>query len=548
MRQALSMRTILFSIFIFVASWSFSAPLSFQDSLKRPKLVVVIVVDQLRADYLTRLAKLFVPANGKKGVGGFRYLMEKGAYFPNAQYDILQSMTGPGHATILTGAYPYQFGVPMNEWYDKKSGRYVYCVDDDKAPWVPATANTDGGSPRRLLAPTVGDELILEGYPSRVVAISLKDRSAIFLGGRAAHLALWFDQDGFRWVTSTYYQSNKKLPTWVENLNQKVAAERNRNYIWESKGKDSGLSSRSGVAFRDEAVIDGKTIMRSPLGNELTLRAAEQAVRSIGLGESESTDVLAVSLSPHDYLGHKMGANSREMEEMTLKEDQQLADFFRFLDKAVPGGLRNVTIALTGDHGVSPAVDWTQKFSFDSARINYDKLLPDLETRMVKKFGSPGTDKKWIAAARSFNFYFDSSVLQARGVTATAAEAELKSALLANGNFAFVFTRSEYSAGNLPPGQHARQIQHTYVPEKSGDVVAIPKPYVFEDHEYVTHMTGYNYDRTVPLLLAGPNLRAGVYPQMVEIVDIAPTLSFLLGLLPPALSEGRILHEAVGAH
>jgi hypothetical protein len=193
-------------------------PIKLESFLSRPKLTLVLVIDQFRADYLTRFASRFLPSSGKNGeVGGFKYLMSKGAYFPQAKYDVLENMTCPGHATILTGSYPYLSGIVLNEWYDRSLGRMIYCVDDGDSPLVGSDLKgaESGVSPKNLVGTTVGDELKNSGRPSKIISIALKDRAAILLGGHRADLAVWLSSN-YRWVSSRYYVKDKELPRWIE--------------------------------------------------------------------------------------------------------------------------------------------------------------------------------------------------------------------------------------------------------------------------------------------------------------------------------------------
>jgi len=524
---------------------SAAAALKLESYLRRPKLVVVLVVDQFRADYLTRFESRFLPSSGKPGqLGGFRYLM-KGAYFPFAEYEHLQTTTCPGHAAILTGAYPYAHRIAINEWYDSANGKDVYCVNDDDAKLVGVPAEAlPGVSPKLLKTTTVGDELKAAGHSSRVVGIALKDRSAVLLGGHRADLAIWFDGSAYKWISSKYYLPDDKLPEWLEKLNAGIDKRRNTQREWKSRA-ETGLSSSFGAgAFSREITFGSRASLASPIGVDLTTEAALAAVRAYGLGGKPSPDILAISYSSHDMLGHKMGPNSREMEEMTIAEDRSLAELFKGLEKSVPGGMKNVLVVLTGDHGVAQSRGNLIYARFEAGAIDQEAMIERLNKALDKKFGETG-GKKWIVRALSFNFYLDRKLIQEKKLEAKDVEAELKALLLKEPAAAAVLTRTDYLNGNFPPGMHGRQAKITYVLDQSGDVIMIPKPFYTEDKDPVTHVTGYNYDRMVPIALAGPNIRSAVHPEHVHVVDLAPTLSFLLGVIAPAHSEGRVLSEAI---
>ncbi|MBC7712452.1 MAG: alkaline phosphatase family protein, partial [Rhizobacter sp.] len=310
---------------------------------KKPKLVVLLVIDQFRADYLTRFQDRFLPAKNSSGaVGGFKYLIANGSYFPYAQYEILQSMTGPGHASVLTGSYPYQAGIPLNDWYDTKQAKNIYCVDDEKTQLVGYEDGKDhpGMSPKNLLASTVGDELKNAGYPSKVISIALKDRAAVLMGGHRADLALWFDPKTFSWISSNYYLPDNKLPTWVTKLNEEVKIKKAPMKIWSAKLQetmksyfkttssypyDKKLVGKIGPGFNHGIAACSPEELSSPYGNELTAQAAIRAIDFYELGKNKTPDLLAVSFSSHDYVGHAFGPNSKEIEDMTISEDRVIS-------------------------------------------------------------------------------------------------------------------------------------------------------------------------------------------------------------------------------
>ncbi len=540
-----------------------AAPLPFSAFSKRPKLVLVIVVDQFRADYLVRFQKRF-------GQGGYNELISKGAYYPMAHYSVLQSMTGPGHAMILTGSLPYQNGIAINLWH--QDGKAMYCAEDaatrivglPEAPHEDKLADKPGDkkdvkpskwhlaktgmSSKNLIGDTIGDELKNAGYPSRVFTVALKDRSAIMLGGHRADLALWFDSDAFRWVSSTQYLPGGKLPEWVESLNSAIASKKGETYEWKSAGPATGFTLGAEGPFKHATVIGGKESLSYPFGMELTVEAAERALKENGLGRGKSTDILAVSLSSHDYMAHAYGPNVRELEEMTVAEDKLVARLIATARKQA--GAKDVLVAFTADHGGPPSPRWLKTTPLKSGYIDTEGLTQKVEARLTEKFGKPAEGKKWIPFDGDLNLWIDPEVVADRKTSLDAVEAEAKNVLTEKGGIegvAHVFTRADYFARNLPPGLLQKQILNGYYPGRSGNVILIPKPFYFEEGDPVGHMTGYAYDRTVPLILMGSRIKPGVYSQDAEVTDLAPTLAFLLGTIPPSLSEGRVLSEAIGA-
>ena len=503
-----------------------AAALKFDSYSKRPKLVVVIVIDQFRSDYLTRFNDRFLPAKQKGGdVGGFRYLMANGAYFPMAHFDTLQNMTCPGHSVILTGSSPSRTNIPINDWYDRATGKNRYCVSDD----------VDGISPRTLQGTTFGDELKNAVYPSKVVALALKDRAAVMLGGHRSDLSFWLGEKG-EWTTSTYYA--KANPPWLDLENAHIKKSLGETLSWTQDKIRSGFSSTS--EFARQAKKGTYESLEFPYGVQITVDAALAAVNNMKLGQSKTTDLLALSLSTHDLLGHITGPNSAEMEDLTITEDKEIARLLNGLRKVTP--LSQIVVALTADHGVSPRVDYLQQNKIEAGFLEPKELRDGAEKDLVKAFGKPKSD--YIASVQSFNFYFSNDGLEK--VDRVSLESRLKKYLLALRGVDAVFSHSDVESGFLPPGEHARQIVKSYSMTRSGDVVMIPKPFFMETGKPANHMTGYSYDRSVPLVLAGPHIKAGVYGDQVDIMDLAPTLSFLSGVIAPAQSEGHVLTQAIG--
>lgn len=524
---------------------------------EKPKLVLLIVIDQFRSDYLTRFKKLFKPAHGANGeVGGFEYLTTEGAYYPFAEYDILQSMTGPGHAITLSGANPYLSGISANEWYDYDLKDRIESIEDRNVRPVPASKELSGMSPRNLLATTLGDELKNAGYPSRVLSVALKDRASILMAGHRADLALWFDAKTFQWVSSEYYLPNGNLPEWVVKMNAAIAAKKGTDTRWEKQGEGTGLSladpmvvksamkDADGIDFPHVQPIGSKGSLNMPYGLEITEAAAEQMIVQYNLGNGKATDVLAVSFSTHDYLGHAFGPNSREMEELTIADDRTISKLLNFVKKRVPGGLSNVVVVLTADHGAPPNPDWLKKEKIDAGRIDSKVMITAIEERLENKFGKLGKEH-WVVSEFVFNFYLNKEAIQKKNLKLADVEAEAKAALLKIHGVSHVFTSTDYQNRTLPPGMHERQILKTYFPGRSGNLVVIPLPYYMSNYATVTHQTGYNYDRVVPLIFSGFHIKKGVRSEKAEIIDIAPTLSFLTGTVAPSMSEGRVLSEAI---
>ncbi|MBC7540219.1 MAG: alkaline phosphatase family protein [Bacteriovorax sp.] len=532
-------------------------------AIKKPKLIVVLIIDQFRADYLTRFKERFLPAKNSQGaIGGFNYLISNGSYFPYAQYDVLQAMTGPGHATLLSGSYPYQSGIPLNDWYDSKLGKNVYCVEDDGSPIIGLVDNKDrlGMSPKNFIGSTVGDELKNAGYPSKVISIALKDRAAILMGGHRADLALWFDPKTFQWISSKYYLPEGVLPPWVSKLNEEVKIKKSPMKVWSAKlqetmksyfittnsyPNDKKLSGKIGPTFNHGIAACSPEELSSPYGLELTAQAALRAIDFYDLGKNATPDLLAVSFSSHDYVGHAFGPNSKEIEDMTVSEDRVISTFLNSLKNKIPGGLNEVVIVLSADHGVAPNSDWLIKNKMASGRVDVGALQIKIEDSLTQKYGKIESGKVWIPYSVDFNFFINRDAINSKKLNISEVENEIKKVLETENAFAHIFTHTDYVNKMLPPGMHERQILKTYFSGRSGDVIAIPKPFfVHGDDNTTTHMTGYSYDKTVPLIITGAAFKHGLIPKIVDVIDIAPTLTILTGTIPPSSSEGRILTEA----
>jgi predicted AlkP superfamily pyrophosphatase or phosphodiesterase len=527
-----------------------------------PKLVVVVVVDQLRADQLPRWNQSFLPARSKSGTpGGFRYLMEEGAYFPLAQYQHLQALTAVGHATIMTGAFPYQHHIILNEWLHPETGEEIHAATDPRFPIVGnAKGFVDKGiSPRSLSGTTFIDELKNSGYQSKAVSVALKERSAVLLGGHRADLALWYNRSAASWISSRYYLPDGKLPDWVNSFNESLKSQTESTLHWEANPKESGTSlpdnrylekksplEEIGLNFPHKTQGNSRHALLFPYGVQITTDMAVTALEAMKLGKGPHTDVLAVSYSSHDVVGHTFGPNSRELEFLATFEDKMISRLLTSIDQQV--GLKNTLFVLTSDHGASPLTEYLQAVNVPAGRIDEAKILKTCEEIMVKAFGKAkhGT---WMSGYSNLNYYINHNALRAAGLDVMTVRKRLGRDIRLQAkimdNMLYAFTGEDVRERTLPPGIFTEQILRTYVEGRSGDIVFIPKPYHVYSTVPTVHVTGYSYDRYVPLLMAGPGIKPGRYGETVNIVDIAPTLAFLSGTVPPSGAEGRVLFEAL---
>jgi len=504
----------------------------------QPKLIVVIVIDQFRGDYLERY-------HDKFGEGGFRLLLEHGANFTECNYDYANTRTAPGHATLFTGAYSDGHGIAANEWWDPKRKRMVTSVEDDDTKLVGITTDAPGGgsklgaSPHNLLADTLGDELKLATHgQARVFSISLKDRAAVLPGGFAADAAYWIDPKSGTWITSTYYRP--ELPKWAQDFN---ASNRAAKY-WGRDWKDN-----NGEIWRSTAHRQGKdgsdagfyeVIGSTPFANEYELEFAKELVIEENLSDGQATDLLAISLSANDILGHQVGPDSPQMAAMALGLDRELADFFNFLGHQV--GLANVWIALSADHGVSPLPDAAKKLRIPAANGNAGKLEAQINQALTLKF-SPRHAVSYIRLDYPVA-WLDQDAFRAASIKEREAETAVGEALEQAGLRGY-FTKSQLAEGEVPPTALGRKFLHSYSPEASWYVLGVPEPYTVGPANGTDHASPYTYDTHVPLAFYGLPFRTGTYRTHAEPIDLAATLASLLGINAPTHSVGRVLTEAL---
>lgn len=532
----------------------------------RPRLVVVVVVDQLRPDYLDRFSDLFRPAGRGATAGGFRFLQERGADFPRARYRHFPLFTGPGHAVVLTGGYPYKTGIIGNDWYSKAAHAGVYCVGDPTVTVIGAGPGSKSKpmSPANFRSTTVGDELKLAtGGAAKVVSLSLKDRAAILLGGHMADSALWFDESTGNFISSSFYCKTGQLPKWTQDLNAQRLPDKYFGRTWAMSLPAAAYARQAsprppqsvpipfGVGATFPHRIDGgltapgpdfyKALDETPYANDVVLQAAETAVAAEGLGQDETPDLLAVNLSPNDYAGHVYGPDSPEILDITAQTDRQLSDFFRFLNRTVPGGLDNVTIALTADHGVAPMPEEMTARGFSAGRLLEADMEKAADAALDARFGPAD----WVGKFVKPYLYLNDAAIAASKADPAAVRRVAADALAAFDGVYAAYTSDQVAEGRLPGTDLANHIYNGFYPKRAGDVVVVTDTGWFTEQpafeHNTTHGTVYAYDTEVPLLLEGFGIKAGVHHESVSPADLAPTLSTLLGLVSPSACDGTVL-------
>jgi len=503
-----------------------------------PKLVVVIVIDQFRGDYLERYRDQF-------GEGGFRLLLDHGANFTDCNYDYANTRTAPGHATLFTGAYSNGHGIHANEWWDPKKKRMVTSVEDDDSKLVgiagDAAGNKAGASPHNLLADTLGDELKLATQgQARVFTVSLKDRAAVLAGGFAADAAYWIEPRTGAWITSTYYRGD--LPKWAQDFNAGNRAAKYWDRDWKNANGD-GLRSTAHRKSRDGSDAGFYEVVGStPFANEYELEFAKELVVYENLGAGKATDLLSISLSPNDILGHQDGPDSPEMAAMALALDRELADFFTFLGHQV--GLANLWIALSADHGVSALPDAAKKLHIPAANLDAAKLEAQINGALTAKF-SPGHAVSYIKLDYPLA-WLDQDAFAAAHVKEQDSEVAVGEAMKQAGLREY-FTKSQLAAGEVPATALGRKFLNSYSPEGGWYVMGVPEPYTVGSSKGTDHASPYTYDTHLPLAFYGLPFRPGAYRTHAEPVDLAVTLASLLGINAPTHAVGRVLTEALAA-
>ena len=525
------MKSILRTLAVGLAVCLSCASLSFASAYSaHPKLIVIMVIDQFRADYMERYRDQF-------GEGGFRLLLDHGAYFTDCNYDYANTHTAPGHATLFTGAYSNGHGIHANSWWDPQTRRMVTSVQDDGTRLVGLAGSLPGASPHNLLADTLGDELKLATQgKARVFGIALKDRAAILPAGFAADGAYWIDQKTGLWITSTYYRS--ELPKWVSDFNDSKRAEKYLNREW----KDN-----SGKVLRTTAPVPGQEnsfydlVGATPFANDYEFQLARELITYEKLGAGSSTDLLSISLSANDILGHRVGPDAPEMQAMALAMDRQLAEFFDFLGHQI--GLANLWIAFSADHGIGPVFNVAQRLRIPTTLVSPDKLHAQVNQLLSKQFSHSAEYLKVFDYPVA---WLDDNAFAAVKMKEEDAEHAVGEALKQVGLRDY-YTRSQLAQGHVPNTPTGLRFQHSYSPLGGWYVFGVPAPFTVANPTGADHMTAYTYDTHVPLAFYGLPFQPGTYRTHSEPIDLAVTFASLLGINSPTHAVGRVLTEALAS-
>jgi predicted AlkP superfamily pyrophosphatase or phosphodiesterase len=544
----------------------------------RPRLVLVIVVDQFRADYFERFGDLFAPN------GGLRRLTRDGAQWTNANFDHMPTYTAPGHATIMTGAWPSETGIIANDWYDRDVGRIVSNASDpedkpDKPRWqlFGGGAGERASSPRRLVASTLGDEIRLVNQRSKVIGISSKDRGALLPAGRHANAAYWFSPLTGNMVSTNYYFN--ELPAWVARYNEARPADKYCGMEWTRLLRDTGeYERRAGAdappwenigpvkdtnAFPHRVAGSPANANRecwsvldySPYSNDLLVGFTQAAIENENLGRDADTDVLTVSFSANDYIGHRYGPYSHEAMDITLRTDAQIGALLDFVREKV--GLQHTLVAFTADHGVAPIPEHASALGLTGGRIGNTDILNAARNAVRARFGRKGEDKDSTAdyiseTLYNANIFFNTVALKRDGINRAEIERVVAEAVLTVPGINRAFTRTQLETGSISAGDViGRRVLHGFHPRRSGDVILVQEPFKYFSEGAnpipATHGSPYSYDTHVPLIIMGQGVAAGRYAQSATPADIAPTLASILRIQSPSNAVGRVLVEGLSA-
>jgi len=535
--------------FLFILNTSFSIK---KEQVSKPKLVIGIVVDQMRYDYLTKF-------NERYGDGGFKRLLLNGFSLENVHFNYMPTYTAVGHSSIYTGTTPVNHGVIGNNWYDKYLKKSIYCVDD--ANFKTVGNNGDGGkkSPYRLQTTTITDQLKLaQNNRGKIIGIGIKDRSAILPTGHTANAAYWFDGgDKGEWISSSYYMNS--LPDWVLEFNKSGKADAYLNQKWETlydiksytssieddnnfeepfKGEKKPVFPHDIPALRNKN--NNFSLLKGiPAGNSFTTDFAKEAIIKENLGKGNYIDFLAISYSSTDYVGHQFGVASKEIEDTYLRFDKDLESFFTFLDTQV--GKDNYTLFLTADHAAVHVPNYLQSLKIPGGYFSYEKFMTYLNNATKKAFNSG----ELIENISNFQVFLNKEKINSLKLDYNkVAETIANVAINYNGIYKSVTAKTMQT--NTFTNGILNTLQNGYNQKFSGDILLIPNPStVSYPKKGSTHGSGYSYDTHIPVIFYGNGIKQGSSKKKYNITDIAPTISNLLEIEFSNGNTGVIIDEVL---
>jgi predicted AlkP superfamily pyrophosphatase or phosphodiesterase len=534
-------------VFIFTANFLFAQQQTKQ--IQKPKLVVGLVIDQMRWDYLYRYNDLY-------GANGFKRLIKNGFNCDNTLIPYLPTYTGPGHTCIYTGSVPSIHGIVGNDWYESTIKKNMYCTDDSTVTTVGSTSNQGKMSPRNMWTTTVGDELRLSNnFKSKVIGISLKDRGAILPAGHAANAAYWFDDTIGKWISSSYY--GNQFPDWVIKQNEKMLPDAYMSKDWNTLLPIEKYT----LSTNDNEVYEGKMpeektptfphrlsqITKSkysafkftPFAATYTFDMAKAAIENEKLGKNSVTDFLAISVSSTDYMGHTYGPNSIEAEDTYLRLDLDIADFLNYLDATVGKG--NYLLFLTADHGAAHVPGFLEQHKIPAGNFSTSDLSKKLNARLEEVFGL----KNGFVKIQNNQVYLDYSYLKKSNKNPQLIEEEIIDFLNEQPFIDYAFSTKNIETTSMP-AVIKKMLINGYNPKRSGQIGFIQKTgYIGMGNTGTTHGAWNPYDAHIPLIWFGTNIKPGKTNRETYMTDIAPTLSAILNIQMPSGNVGKVIEEVV---
>jgi predicted AlkP superfamily pyrophosphatase or phosphodiesterase len=522
---------------------------SASNEIGRPKIVVGIVIDQMRWDYLYRFYNRY-------STGGFKKLIGKGYSFDNTMLPYVPTYTAVGHTTIYTGGIPATHGMIGNNWYEKTIKKNMYCTEDSTVQGVGNNDINGKMSPRNLWATTITDELRLAtNFESKVIGISLKDRGAILPAGHSANGAYWYDEKTGKWITSNYYM--QQLPDWVNTFNTQDEPGNMMKNDWntlypintytqstaDNQPYELALSGLTTSTFPHKlsgiGSIKYSTFKYTPFAATFTFNFAKAAIKNEKLGSGKATDFLTVSVSSTDYMGHSFGPNSIEAEDTYLRLDKDIADFLNYLDATI--GKNTYLVFLTADHGAAHIPAFLKEHNIDAGVFSDLAISQQLNKMVEDSFSIKST----ILSVQNYQVYMDVKMLKNSGKDIAAVKAAVIQNLQNLPYITNVFETDKISTITMAEPLKTMLI-NGYTPTRSGDIQFVVKPGYFDGGlKGTTHGLWNPYDAHIPLLFYGWKIKAGKTNRETYMTDIAPTLAAILHIQMPSGSVGKVLQEIV---
>jgi predicted AlkP superfamily pyrophosphatase or phosphodiesterase len=538
--QIFEMRKLIV-FFLVIIAWHSNAQVS------RPKLVVGIVVDQMRWDYLYRFSDRY-------GNEGFKRLLREGFSCENTFIPYLPSYTAPGHTCIYTGSVPALHGIIGNNWYDPMQKKVVYCTDDSSVQSVGSNSAAGKMSPKNLWSNTITDELRLAtNFRSKTIAIALKDRASILPGGHTSNGSYWFDNATGGWISSTFYMND--LPAWVKKLNESKLPDQYLKQNWNTLYPLSSYVNSTADSNRYEGKLSGEdytfphitsslngaakyeVFRTTPYGNTFTFETAKAAIENEQLGKRAVTDFLALSFSSTDYVGHTFGPNSVEVEDLYLRFDKDLASFLKYLDEKIGKG--QYLIFLTADHGVAHNPYFMRDNKLPAGAYQQSAVLKQLNDSLLKNFNTANL----IEQSMNYQLYLNQDVITQNRLDKKLVKQYIIQFLIKQPGISNAVDLSDLA--NAPVQETVKKfLINGYNQKLGGDLQIIFKPQWFESWQTgTTHGQWNPYDTHIPLVWFGWKVKPGQLNREVYMTDIAPTLAALLHIQMPNASVGKVIEE-----